>query len=429
MKQLNYDSTLMMSDRVGRYGITHKELRKQQIRAMKAHKAAHAFLDTGEQGFVKNLASSSHTREIQQAAAKARKTFSELLVIGIGGSDLGARALHQALSQKGKQVVHFLGDTVDPAAIRTVLQKVKWKQCLLNPVSKSGNTVETLSVFLAAHRELVKHVGGRAAKHVLVTTEKNGGALHKLAEAEHFQILAHPKNIGGRWSILSNVGLLSAAFCGADIAALRKGALAFYRMAKKDADNPAMRYARLHALGAEKGQSIAVLMPYASRLESLGGWYRQLFGESLSKARNRKGKMVHSGLTPVLAMGPRDQHSQIQLYNEGPFDKLITFLTAGGSDNLRIPKRRGYLDLAGGKTFQELLLAEQKGTVLGLAAHHRPSGTIHLPQIDEYHLGQLIMFFELACVYLAEFFDINAFDQPGVEEGKKQMLHVLAKND
>lgn len=429
---VKYNDSWMFQKIVGQHGISPAKLKSIQVKRLRAHKSVVKLLDSGEQGFIKTLSDSKELALINKWSGVLKKNFSQILLIGIGGSDLGARALNQAFSSSNKKQVFFLGDTADPVEIEKVFAQIDWGKCAIIPVSKSGNTVETISVFLFARNKLVKVVGKtKHAKHVFVLTENKPSVFLNIANQQGYNIIPHPLNIGGRWTVLSIVGLLSAAFVGVDIKALRKGARDFYNQAMKFANNPAMKYAALHYLGAKQGQSLAVLMPYSSRLEAFGAWYRQLFAESLGKAKNRKGKSGNIGLTPIVAIGPKDQHSQVQLYNEGPFDKLVTFIRVENSNLLsKVPKHWpgeddiAYLD---NWPYQDMLNIEQESTAKALKNHKRPSGTISIPEISEYSVGQLFVFFELACIYLAELFDINAFDQPGVEQGKEWMRKKLNK--
>lgn len=429
---IKYNDAWMHRKAVGNHGISSTKVNVNKARQMKAHQAAITLLDSGEQGFIKTLFNSKDLALINKWSEYLSKSFSQILLIGIGGSDLGARALNQIFPSSSKKQVFFLGDTADPIEINRVCSAIDWKKCAVIPVSKSGSTVETITVFLYARDLLIKAVGKeKHKKHIYMLTEDNPSVLHNIAIRQEYTLIPHPQNIGGRWTVLSIVALLSSAFTGANVKELRKGARDFYNMAKLSKNNPAMKYAMLHYLGCKQGQSLAVLMPYSSRLESFGAWYRQLFAESLGKAKNRKGKIVNTGVTPIVAVGPKDQHSQVQLYNDGPYDKLITFIRVESTvSNEMVPKHwKGeesiaYLD---SWSYHDLLNIEQESTAQALKVHKRPSGTISIPELSEYYVGQLFILFELACVYLAELFDINAFDQPGVEEGKQWMKNKLTR--
>lgn len=432
-KQLQYDYTNMLRSAVGRGGVSEAKFKKTLLRLKKKHRQIHAFLKDGEQGFLQDVFNTYEEREIIRYGSKIRRGFSQLLVIGIGGSDLGARALQEIFqdSKKGVEIL-FLGDTPDPTELKRVFSKVQWKKCAVMPISKSGNTVEPLSTFLLARDRLVKAVGkAKHQKHVFVLTEDKPSLFHDLAIEQEYELIEHPHTIGGRWTVLSRVALISAVASGIDIKGLRKGARDFALACQKSYRNPSLVYSALHLAGREQGLDQAVLMPYSSNLEKFGAWYRQLFGESLGKAKNNKKKRVYAGITPIVSVGPKDQHSQIQLYNEGPFDKLITFVKVlSSSQQIRLPKHwKGEKDLAylNGKDTHRILNIELEATASALKKHHRANGAILLADLSPHSIGQLFIFFELACVYLAEGLDINAFDQPGVEEGKVSMYVLLGK--
>ncbi len=421
----------MMQDAIGSQGISDAQLKKVSPQLKKAHKAVHALLDSGEQGFITNLFDKKEEKRILQLAKTIQTQFTQVLIIGIGGSDLGARALQSFFPKEKGITLFFLGDTTDPVEINRICKQINWEKCAINAISKSGNTVEPLSVFLSIREKLMKKVGKKNhAKHVFITTESSESVFGQLAKENEYAHIVHPKNIGGRWTILSIVGLLSAAITGSDIKQLRKGAQEYYLQAKKQSHNSAMLYAALHYLHLQKGKSLAVLMPYTSQLDLLGSWYRQLFAESLGKEKTRMGKKVHTGLTPLSAHGPKDQHSQVQLYASGPFDKVITFIRIE-TDSLKtqlpaLPQSHPASFLSK-VSLHKILQVEQEATALALTKQKRATGTIRLKEVSEYSIGQLICFFELACVYLAELMDVNAFDQPGVEEGKNNMYALLGK--
>lgn len=424
-KLLKYKSALMFKKSVGPQGIDRKKLDALRSKTKKAHQKSHKKIESDEHSFISALYDQKMSRDISSYAAKIKKNYKQLLLIGIGGSDLGARALREIFHDKSDSLeLFFLGDTTDPREIERVCSKIDFKKCAVNVVSKSGNTVEVLSVFLYIRERLVKALGkNKHASAIYAITEDNSGALKKLVDLNGYHFIEHPANIGGRWSVLSIVGLLSAAAAGISHSQLRKGGRELYEAYKRSVNNPAMTYAALHYMAMKNGQSNAVLMPYSAVLEKFGHWYRQLFGESLGKK--------NKGLTPIVCLGPKDQHSQMQLYNEGPFDKVVTFLKIE-KDNLgfTVPKSwRGeeavkYLE---GWRLHEILNVEQDATARALAHHGRPNGTIAVPELNEYYTGQLFMFFELACIYLAELMRVNAFNQPGVEEGKKIMSRKLKR--
>jgi glucose-6-phosphate isomerase len=273
------------------------------------------------------------------------------------------------------------------------------------------------------------------------TTDPTRGALREIAARDGVATLSVPPDVGGRFSVLSPVGLLPAALVGIDVAALLSGARhAVERAAADDLRrNPAALYAALHwAADADLGARIHVLMPYTDRLREFAEWYRQLWAESLGKRVSREGQTVHTGPTPVAAVGATDQHSQVQLFMEGPFDKVITFAVVDDlNDALRIPPPPTDVPGAGplpsdlaylsGHSLGALLRAEYEATATALARMGRMSCTLRLPRLDAESLGEAIMFYQLATGYAGVFYGVDPFDQPGVELGKKLTYAAMGR--
>ena len=370
--------------------------------------------------------------EIRGAARKLTKEASDIVMLGTGGSSLGGQTLAQLAfynvpgvgSMRAAPRLHFI-DNLDPLSFEAMLTLLPLATTRFVAISKSGGTAETLMQTIAALSAL-KQAGLDARSAVLgisepVTPGKRNG-LHDLLGKLQVPLLDHDPGVGGRYSALTNVGLLPAAVLGLDIAALRKGAaaaLAPVLANKPPAQVPAALGAALAvALAESKGKSISVLMAYCDRLERFTHWYVQLWAESLGK----DGK----GTTPLAALGPVDQHSQVQLFIAGPRDKLFNVVTVGAAGSG--PRMDGELArLAGepgftGKTIGDLVAAEGRATAETLAKNGCPVRTLHLSQLDEAALGELLMHFMLETIIAAHLFGIDAFDQPAVEEGK-----VLAK--
>ena len=368
-----------------------------------------------------------------QGVVRAAASFETLLVLGIGGSDLGARTLLEALP--AKMHVVFAGDNTDPDELEETLSSLNWKKTVINIVSKSGDTIEPMSAFFIARERLQKAVGKNFAKQIVATTDAMRGSLRSLAVKEGYHLLLVPSNVGGRFSVLTDVGLFPAAWAGVDIKKLLEGARAQQQAFERlpiTKQLPA-QYAMIHAEQLLKyGRSLFVLMPYSNKLRAFSRWYRQLVAESLGKAQTRRGTQIEFGPTPIAALGATDQHSQIQLYMEGPRDKVHTFIEieAFKHARLRLPKlakEQGPMYGLSKRPLQDIIHAERAATAEALHLAGRPNGTIFLPKLDAYHLGELMQFFMLATAYLGELFDINAFDQPGVEEGKRRFWDKLKK--
>lgn len=391
-----------------------------------------------------------HDRLMRQAAeefAKAlRPKTQNLVVLGIGGSALGATALHGALNHPQYNLLSrrkrggprlFVMDNVDPAHFTGMLDIVKddLPGTLFNIVTKSGETTECLSQFLVVRDLLTRRLGREEAKRrIVVTTDLHSGTMRSIADREGFASLPVPDGVGGRFSVLSAVGLFPAAMCGIDIKAVLKGAAEMDDMVRSTSlqRNPAALFAAVNYLYYKKGLDLSVMMPYSNALSGLADWFRQLWAESLGKARNESGgKVVNVGPTPIRALGTTDQHSQLQLYREGPNNKLITFLEVSRFDkDVPIPKAykdQPALSYLGGISMGALLNTEKQATERALLASSRPCMTIRFPSVSPHAVGQFIYMLEVATTIAAGLFGVNPYDQPGVELGKKITYHLLGR--
>ncbi len=393
---------------------------------MVAHQDMETLRASGSQGFFDlPFDTASAVFLTKKAAAWKKCGFKHLLVIGIGGSNLGARALCALGRPKTGMDISFIS-MPDPDAVAGFLHHRAWlKETGVYVVSKSGTTIETLSIFLTVRAALIKAVGAKKhAGHMLVTTDQTEhDPLLALARAEGYEVIPHPLNVGGRFSVLSSVGLFPAACQGMDIQKILAGARAMEETRRVEGAHclPA-RFAANHILSIRAGRTIHVLMPYAQSLHLFGFWYRQLWAESLGK----QGK----GPTPIAALGPEDQHSQIQLYHDGPQDKTVTFIeTERFHDRVIVPHIKADADIAslGGLQLADMMHAERAGTAEALGKADRPHGTIFLPDLSPKSIGALLQFFMLATVYAASLLGVNPFNQPGVEEGKKAVRRLLKR--
>ena len=368
--------------------------------------------------------------------------FDSLVVLGIGGSALGNIALHTSLKplnwnylskeeRKGFLRV-FIVDNVDPDLLSFVLDLVDIGKTVFNVISKSGSTAEAMANYMIA-RGLLESSGLNPKDHLVFTTDPEKGALRRIAKEEGIRVLNIPPDVGGRFSVLTPVGMLSAFAEGIDIDEIHEGARdAFERSLKTNVfENPSAMIAITHYLYLKKGKNISVMMAYSNRLYAWADWYRQLWAESLGKKYDLEGKVVNTGQTPIKALGTTDQHSQIQLYNEGPNDKVITFLVTNRFEReIRIPKVHENVEELGymaGKYLSELLLAEQRGTEISFLANGRPSMKVMFDEINEYNVGQFVAYYEVATVIMGALLNINPFDQPGVELGKKITYHLMGR--
>ena len=388
----------------------------------------------------------AHVNAVRAIVERCRGRFDNMVVLGIGGSALGNIALQSALNSSVYNLLPagprpgprmFVIDNVDPVAFQSVLDVCASQgglsRTLFNVVSKSGETAETAAQFMIVREMLRKELGNSYAQNIVAVTDPAKGTMRNICDAEGFATLPVPDGVGGRFSVLSPVGLFSAAMCGIDIDALLDGAAAMdNRCTIENLDkNPAALLATiLVELGTTKGKGNHVMMPYANQLYLMADWYRQLWAESLGKEKNTRGEQVFAGFTPIKALGATDQHSQIQLYREGPHDKVIGILAVEKfSRDVRMPAGLGVDALAylEGKSMSELLNAERRATEYALVESLRPNYTIHFPRVDAAHIGEFIALWQIATAYAGLALGIDAYDQPAVELGKQATFGLMGK--
>jgi glucose-6-phosphate isomerase len=384
--------------------------------------------------------------ELLSTAEAVRQRFKNFVVLGIGGSALGAIALQNALlhpyynqlpdGTRGGPHLYVL-DNIDPDWLAGLLDVLDPTETCFNVITKSGDTAETMAQFLWARELLIGRLGPeRYRENVIATTDATKGSLRPLVDQEGFTSFVVPDGVGGRFSVLSPVGLLPAAVMGMDVRELLAGAAYADRISQSPYlwQNAVLMYALTQYLAYRRGKPLSVMMPYAQGLRTLADWYAQLWAESLGKETDRQGQVVNVGPTPIKALGATDQHSQVQLYIAGPHDKIFTFITVDAfGQQLAIPAWLGgpagqsAVDYLGGHSFNELLAAEVEGTALALAEAGRPSATFRLPKVNAFTVGQLLYMLEVATAISGELYDINAFDQPGVEAGKVRAYALLGR--
>ena len=426
---LDYNN--MMAPALGGRGITDQIFAGYGERFKQVQQQVDGARARGEIGFFKLPAEREVVREIRGFAEGIGQAFDTIVVLGIGGSALGTLALQQALlkphwnelsdEQRDYFPRLYVLDNVDPSTLGPLLERLDPARTLFNVVSKSGTTAETMAQFLIVRARLRAEFGDDQdayRRHLLFTTDPEKGVLRELARQENIPALPIPPDVGGRFSVLSAVGLLPAALVGIDVDALLDGAAVMDERCRTDdvANNPAGIFACLqHAADTQLHAPIHVMLSYSDRLYLTADWFRQLWAESLGKD-NR-------GPTPVKALGATDQHSQVQLYMEGPFDKTITMLAVGErSRDVTIPPEYSEvaaLSYLGGHTLGELLDAERRATAQALAQRGRMNMTLEVPVLDAHAMGQLFMMLQIATVYGGALYDVNPFDQPGVELGKE----------
>jgi glucose-6-phosphate isomerase len=414
---ISFQPEYLYSDLAKHYCITPDTQQQTKDQVDQAVARVEQKLTDQEYGFVEVLADQTYLNQVNAMVTQI-SWAKTLVVVGIGGSDLGARAIQVALEDQPMMEVIFHGDSTDPTQIQRLLRRIDLKQTVFNIISKSGQTIETISQYVFFKAQLQQQTDDWQ-KHFVFTTDDQAGILRTEADQHGVATLPIPESVGGRFSVLTPVGLLPSAVMGVDIAQLVQGASDFAgdQSARQMAQKLAATQYQLHA----QGTKLAVIMPYSIQLEEFARWFRQLWGESLGKDG--------TGILPVQARGPADQHSQIQFYAQGEMMQLILFLRVESVDqDYQIESAdQPELKYLEGKSFQQIVLAEQAATSKALNNLGRPSALISINQLDAYSLGQLFMLFELGVVYLAEMLGVNAFDQPGVESGKQLINELLGK--
>lgn len=418
MLQLDFKNVLR--DRIGyRHGIREGQLKKycaqyeSEIHKIfkSKHKAGYAFSALPDD---ENL-----VRKIKRFTKAQQGKWSAVVVLGIGGSALGLIAIQEALigpfSQKPPQL--FVVDNIDPDYMTGLAGHLDLKRTLFVVISKSGGTVEPMTLYSFFRQQLVDKKVKNLSDHFVFITDVKSGLLRKMGLEEGIPLFEVPAKVGGRFSVLSSVGLLPAALAGVDISGLMKGAKAMRKRIKnkKGVDNPALALAAIqYLLDIKKKKTMTVMMPYSHYLFRCGDWYRQLLAESI-------GKNPKTGPTPLNALGTTDQHSQLQLYHDGPHNKWFIFLNVLRHANQPVlsdglPDEMSFLN---GKKVAQIINAAYHGTAEALAENKRPNVTLTLDQINAESIGALFMLFEFQVVILGAMYRVNAFDQPGVEASKK----------
>ena len=446
---LRLDYTNMMAASIDG-GISDAEWRDVGARFTTAHAAVVELHRQGTLGFLDLPDDRALHRQTLDYVEKAKRrsgadALSDVVVLGIGGSALGPIALRTALrppqwnllgdgARHGNPRLHVL-DNVDPANITALLARLDLRRSLFIVTSKSGGTAETMAQYLVVRGHLAAALGDAAARDRLVfVTDPEKGALRTIARAEGIVALEIPSNVGGRFSVLTPVGLLPAALMGIDTGELLAGAgeMRTRCASGQIANNIAGTFAALqHLADTKHGRHVQVLMPYSDALRDMASWFVQLWAESLGKHRTTGDAGV--GPTPLAALGATDQHSQVQLFMEGPPDKTVTFIgVEHGAADVEIPALHAdvpELAYLGGHRLGELLDIERRATAGALARRGRPNMTLLMESVDAFRVGELLMLLEMATAYAGELYGVNAFDQPGVELGKQFTYAMLGRAD
>ncbi len=434
-----------------KHGLTAGELAEVEPAITRAYSTVMEQSTRGKLGYTELPTHADYRRQVSEMVERFRPGTTDLVILGIGGSALGNIALQSALNPSTYNLMSdrkrggprlFVMDNVDPVAFDDVMRLLgrRLKSTVFNVISKSGRTAETAAQFMIVRKLLEKRLGNDYAGRIVATTDPECGTLCEIADAEGYARLPVPQGVGGRFSVLSPVGLFGAAMCGIDIEELLAGAAAMKnRIEATDSDtsarwsdNPACVLAAVkYLMFAKKRKPMQIMMPYSNRLYDLADWYRQLWAESLGKKASRRGRDIFTGPTPIKALGATDQHSQIQLYREGPNDKLVVFLEVSKhSRDVRVPDiygNRDGLSYLGRSSLGKLLNAEKKATEYALAASGRPSVTIRFDEIRPLSVGEFIYLYEFTTSLMGELLDVNAYDQPAVELGKEATFALMGR--
>jgi glucose-6-phosphate isomerase len=386
------------------------------------------------------------SKRVKKVAEQIKGRCENFVVLGIGGSALGNIALNTSLKSYMNNLDEetrigprlFVFDNVDPDQFGSFLLWVSEKldKTIFNVISKSGRTSETAAQMLIVNQMLTEKFGPDGIKkHLIATTDANKGTLRKIADEFGLLSLEVPDGVGGRFTVLSAVGLLMAAVAGMDIDSLLAGARDMdTRVSSEDFfKNPAALNAAINYHYYNNGKRNSVMMPYSYALKDFADWYRQLWAESLGKALDLHGNIVNIGPTPIKALGTTDQHSQVQLYREGPNDKLFTFLQCHNfNTHMEIgpaPDCSPELAFLAGKDPAELLNNEKIATEYALLAEERPCLTVVFDKVNAYTVGQFIYLFEVTTSIIGAMFAINPYDQPAVELGKEATFALMGRED
>ena len=377
----------------------------------------YAFLDSSQ--------SADEQNNVTRLAREVRSRTDHLLVLGIGGSSLGAIAVMNACVLPDRDRVTVL-ESPDPITLARWMAKLDPARTAVNVISKSGNTIETLSQWAV----LKQWLGADHKDRVVITTDPDKGPLRKMAMAEGYRTLPVPELVGGRLSVFTPVGTFPLVYAGADIGRFAAGiAVAATRITP---DGFASRIARTLVQAHQvEHRNIVVLWPYGDALFQVGRWFQQLWGESLGKAIHTDGTIAHTGSTPMACIGPNDQHSLLQLFGDGPRDKHFLFLSVE-----TLPERLmveatpvSGLDYLQGLELGQILRAEALATSAALASQKHPTTFVSLPTLSQEMVAELFTHLMAATVIAARLYDVDPFDQPAVEIGKKIALGLLGHPD
>ncbi|MGZ8447259.1 MAG: glucose-6-phosphate isomerase [Candidatus Deferrimicrobiaceae bacterium] len=404
-------------------GLTPLRMERAIGRAQRAAKKLASRHAAGEIGFPGLPFHEKECRALGRYAAGIRKRFTHLLVLGIGGSALGTKAVYEALGGEGarKGMRLTVADNVDPDGFFPLLRTHPMRTTAVVAISKSGGTAETNAQLAIAIEALRRANGKKWKEHLILITDPSNGVFRRFADSEGITAFSVPPNVGGRYSVLSAVGLLPLAAAGVSTEKLLAGARGMESVFRgyQGGKNPVLAGAAVytHYL-IDNPKSAHIWFTYGEGLSRVAEWWQQLWGESLGK-RKATGKPV--GQTPARAAGVTDQHSQLQLYQDGPADKIYTFVKWTEGREKGIVPARGIapgMEMLGGRPLRDLFDAEFEATIGALWKAGRPIVRMEVGKRDEAHVGAFLHYWEWVTAIAGECAGVNPFDQPGVEEGK-----------
>ncbi|MCL2234300.1 MAG: glucose-6-phosphate isomerase [Firmicutes bacterium] len=438
---IKLDYNFMMQEHIGAHGMTEEGIKKDLPKIQKALEKVVSNSGKGWQEWTELVNTpKKELDELVKFGADVRKKCEHFVVFGIGGSGLGPLAVASALlhfrhnelpKEKRNAPKYYIEDNIDPNRMAGLLDVIDIKTSYFNVITKSGETSETLSQFFIVYETLKKVLGEKEAKErIIVTTTVGKGTLYEIAKKEGFRIFDIGKGVGGRFSVFSNVGLVPFAVLGIDIHSLIDGAKASRTNSEINdiSKNVALITAYLQVKSMENGKNISVLMPYSDPLKFMADFYAQLWGESLAKEVDNDGNKINCGQSPVKALGTTDQHSQVQLFMEGPFDKVVTFLAV--EDYVALAPINETLgvencDFLKGRSLNDLISAQMKATIFALKKQNRPSFTLSIEKVNAFSVGELLQYFMYQTAFAGAMLNIDTYNQPGVEEGKKATFAMM----
>ncbi|MCA8938412.1 MAG: hypothetical protein KDB07_01270 [Planctomycetes bacterium] len=437
MPELRFDHKNLLASAVGSsHGLTNEELDAVLARHDKYQARLRKGMEEGQLGFLSIVDDEERLASFQAFAERRRGSFTTLLVIGVGGSILGLQAVHAALKtyrHAGPEIELRSIDNTDPSTILQALSGLKPEQTLTLVISKSGGTLDTLTG-LAVVDDWYRRANLPLERHLVAVHGEKPSFLSRYANERKLTTFVQPDNVGGRFSALCAVGALPMCLLGYDGAGVVAGARAMrdHLLSCKALDNGALINAGAQvSLARDKGKTVSVVMPYASRLRTMGDWYVQLWAESLGKNRDLENRPTKAGQHALVGVGATSQHSMLQLLIEGPNSAVTTFIEVEAFETeLALPTEFPWQDAGAeylsGRRLDDIIRAQLVGTVASLTEASRPNATITLPRVTPATLGELLMFFEVQTAFAAYFWNVNAFDQPAVERGKAITRERLA---